>query len=460
MTSPPDALLAAAATIGARLCREAIWGGARCAWVGPDERVRPDGGTTVVQTASEPGLHSGTAGIALFLAELHVLTGEPLFRTTALGAAAHAESRLEAVRPDARLSLHEGWPGIALALDRVATALGEPGVGTRARAALASLDPPDGTPLDLMGGAAGAIPALLDLADEPLVALAVREGERLLATAEPAAAWSGAAIGEGEASLAAVAWSGAAIGEGEAPSVAVAWSGAAIGEGEASPPALGCSWATIGAGEPHLCGASHGASGIGVALLELAARTRDRRFLDAGRGAFAFESARFDAAAGGCPDLRPWTHGEDGRPAFPATWCHGSAGAALTRLRAAALDPAPHLLDEARAALATCRAAASDDPSDRDASLCHGAAGLGEALLAGGEALGDGALRDAALALGLRHAEALTRGEIPRSGLRTAAPASGLMLGEAGLGHHLLRLGAPGRVAGVLHLQPGSTARR
>jgi lantibiotic biosynthesis protein len=401
MSSPPDVLLRVAARLGARLAREAIWDGDRCAWMAP---LPLEEG---VQRATGPSLYEGTAGIALFLAELHRLTGEPVFRTAALGAATHAASRIPALGGPGRLSLHQGLPGVALALERAGHALDAEGLADAPRAALASargerLEDEAGS-LDVIGGAAGAISALLALGGDAEADVAASEGERLLDAAVPEE--------------------------------------------------QGLSWRTIGdPAEPRLCGASHGASGIAAALLELGAATGEERFTRAGLDGFAFESARFDAERGTCPDLRRHVVEKQDGPAFGTTWCHGAAGAALTRLRAVELQPAPRLRQEAEAAVAACRRAAAAAQGDDGVSLCHGTSGLGEALLAGARVLGDAAAGDAAAALGLRVAARLAEGEAPRSGLPSGERSPGLMLGEAGLGHHLLRLCAPDRVAGILQV--------
>lgn len=407
MSSPPpdrDRLLRAAERVAARLCRDAIWDGHRCAWVGPEEDFGPGGEWTLSYRATGPDLHGGTAGIALFLAHAHHATGDPLLRDAALGAAAHAASRLDAVAPRARIGLHQGWSGIALALAEVERVAAAPGASGPAREALVGLEPPTDAPIDVMGGAAGAIPALLRLGDEPLAALAVAEGERLLAAARRSDA--------------------------------------------------GWSWPTVGApDEPHLCGASHGASGIGVALLELWRHTGDDRFRTAGHGAFAYESSLFSREAGGWPDLRPWVTRDAPEGAFTTTWCHGTAGAALTRIRALQIDPSLGLRDEVAHAVTRCGEAARAGGDEGDATLCHGAAGIGEALLAGGAALGQSRHADAALALALSRVEAQERGLPLRSGLLCGAEAPGLMLGLAGFGLHLLRLCSPADVPCVL--QPG-----
>ncbi|HEV3002386.1 MAG TPA: lanthionine synthetase LanC family protein, partial [Solirubrobacteraceae bacterium] len=210
MTPDREPLLRGAARIGAALCREAVWAGDRCAWVARVEEGAPAGAWRAEHRATGPDLHGGSAGIALFLAHLHALTGEPVFRMTALGAAAHAASRLEDVPPPARAGLHGGWAGIAWALDEVARATGEDGPARRAREALRALaeggrsgdaPPRPGDPApDVMSGGAGGIAALLRLAGDddasPLVDLAVREGERLLALAvRGPAGWSWRTIG-------------------------------------------------------------------------------------------------------------------------------------------------------------------------------------------------------------------------------------------------------------------------
>ena len=53
-----------------------------------------------------------------------------------------------------------------------------------------------------------------------------------------------------------------------------------------------------GAARRHLCGLSHGAAGIGWALLELFAATGDERFRDGAEGAFAYERSWLDPRVG------------------------------------------------------------------------------------------------------------------------------------------------------------------
>jgi lantibiotic modifying enzyme len=402
-------LLDAAFGIGARLCREAIWDGDRCAWVGADEEHSPGGDVRVIQRASGPNLHDGSAGIALFLAHLYESTGERVLRTTALAAARHALSRLDSIPPPLRLSAFSGLSGIAFAVAQVADCADAEGLEEPALAALAGVaageeaaawsEPPL---LDVMAGSAGAIPLLLWLSgregyEQRFLDLAAIEGERLLRHASR-------------------------------------------GDG-------GWSWHTMGdPADPDLCGYSHGASGIGVALLELWAATGDECLREAGDGAFAYEAGCFSPAAGNWPDLRPWAarheNGATG-PAYSATWCHGAAGAALARLRAAELTGSAALLEEAETGLRTVRVWAERAGADADTCLCHGSAGPGEALAAGALALDAPELLDVALDRAQRHIDHERAGGVPTSGLLTGTDTPGLMLGRAGVGHHLLRLAAP-----------------
>ncbi len=189
----------------------------------------------------------------------------------------------------------------------------------------------------------------------------------------------------------------------------------------------------------HVCGLSHGASGIGLALLELCAATGDERFRSAAEGAFAYERSWLDEVSGTWPDLR--IAGQRRGSALPAatagTWCHGEAGIALSRLRALELLDDDALRNDAHAALeATRRRLAAALPHEiEDLSLCHGAAGAADALLAAAEA-------DLAAELGRvaieRHAAA---GDWPCGTASGTTP--GLFLGLSGIGWLFLRLHDP-----------------
>jgi class II lanthipeptide synthase len=393
-----DDLLEAAVRIGAGLCRDALWAGERCNWIGA--ALEPvDGRWRLVERSFGPALYDGTAGIGLFLLRLFRRTGERPFAAAALGALAQAASRTAAVPVANRASFYTGWTGIAAVLLEAAEALGREDLGSAGRsllAAVAAADPEEAA-IDLVGGSASAVPALLALArrqgEVELHTAAARHGERLLAVAR---------------------------------------------RGES-----GWSWRTGVEERPDLCGLAHGAAGIAAALLELWAATGEARFLEGAQEGFRYERSRFDAARGNWPDLRR-PPGEDA--AYRADWCHGAAGIGLARLRARQLLGDGACADEIAAAVAATLKALPEESAvgEGDFSLCHGIAGRLELLLAAG-------LRERAERLARAATARFHGGDEPwPCGVRGGDETPGLMLGLAGIGHLFLRLHDPEATPPVL----------
>jgi lantibiotic modifying enzyme len=210
----------------------------------------------------------------------------------------------------------------------------------------------------------------------------------------------------------------------------------------------GWSWAIPGRRYPHhLCGLSHGAGGIGWALLELFAATGDEQFRAGASGAFEYERSWLDKRSGTWPDLRTpgQRRGATRSIASPVvgTWCHGEGGIALTRLRASDVLGAGACAEDAAAALETTRSdlARALPHEIEDLSLCHGAAGSADVLLSAADALG-GRWRDgAALACELGSV-AVDRHEA--TGIEwpcgVAGTTPGLLQGLSGIGWWFLRL--------------------
>ncbi|HEU4348493.1 MAG TPA: lanthionine synthetase LanC family protein [Actinoplanes sp.] len=390
-----------AESIGAQLSRAAVWHGDRCTWLGavPATGALHPG---VTYRTLGPDLYEGTSGVALFLAQLHRVTGEAGARRTALGAIHQSLAQLDRVPAAARSGLYTGWPGVALSAARVAVLLADDRLLDRARGLVDRCVDELGAPVrqaefDLMSGTAGAIVALLALPepvrDRRAVDVAVRLGERLLAAAEV--------------------------------------SGAGLWWRRASAPR-----------ERGLTGLSHGASGAGHALAELFGATGRDEFRTAAEAAFAYERHWFDPARGNWPDFR----GELARPrrgrdsfSFSVTWCHGAPGIALSRLRGSQLLGADILRVEAGRAIQTTRQAVrrSLDWPDADFSLCHGLAGNADVLLHGPEV--SDAL-DTAQQVGQLGVNSYgRRGRLWPSGVAGERTPS-LMLGLAGIGYFYLRL--------------------
>jgi hypothetical protein len=290
---------------------------------------------------------------------------------------------------------------------------------------------------DVIAGAAGSIPALLQLApllDAPgLLETAVRLGERLI----------------GRADREPVGWSW-----GDARQVTHA---------------------------RNLCGYAHGASGIGHALLELYHATGDARFRYGAEQAFLYERQFFSPEAGDWPDFRHKELGEyvyERRyvelrrrlmedpsalafvPHYMTAWCHGAAGIAPTRARAWQVLGADACRDEAEAALATVRLSLGGGPARAgNYSLCHGIGGNADALLVadGCGLAGDRALVVRAALDGVERYE--LAGISWPCGTFGGVSDPGLLLGESGIGHFLLRTADPSTPSVLMLTAPGSPAR-
>jgi lantibiotic modifying enzyme len=343
--------LEAAASIGRHIVSDAVWDDGRCSWMGATDAPGAPRGSEY--RPLDATLYRGTAGVGVFLARLAAATGDADARRAALGAIRHGVSRAASLPPGRRDGFHAGPLGVAWAAAEAASILDAEELREGARAVLDETGPP-AVPArcpDVVLGAAGAALALLSLAselgDRTLVERAVDAGETLL--------------------------------------------------GDATVTQRGWSWATPGHRWPqHLCGVTHGAGGIGWALVELFAATGDERFRAGAEGAFSYERSWLVRVSGMWPDLRVGGQRRGDPLPIPlpstGTWCHGEAGIALSRLRAVSvLGPGPHRDDAETALEATHRHLADALPyAFEDLTLCHGAAGAADALLAGADALGGG----------------------------------------------------------------------
>ncbi len=196
------------------------------------------------------------AGIAWFLGELYRATGEAEVGRAARGGLEHALARGDHLSN--LFGFHSGRVGLVWVAFRLAEIFERPDDAERARRLLAPLAGREShdTGLDVIGGA---IPACLDLAEkagwDELRAMARELGEHL------------------------------------------------IGQAQRRPD--GWSWATGGEiAVRNLTGFAHGASGVGLALLELDRATGDGRFRFAAEMAFLYERRLFNEERSNWPDLR------------------------------------------------------------------------------------------------------------------------------------------------------------
>jgi lantibiotic modifying enzyme len=414
-----DTLFDAARCIGNQLCETAVLndGGRYANWLGRRDIVDdPITARFSVRTgALGPELYGGSAGVALFLTALYAATREARFAAVAAAALRRSVRYLRVTTlPLHPHSFFAGHAGVLCALRRLAAVapfetLAEERAWLVERAAAA--DPP--VALDIIAGAAGGILALLDCGEEPgLLEQARRCGDRLC----DAALWQDGAC---------------------------AWRIEAASDGKVSPP---------------MAGLAHGGAGMALALLALYRAVGEPRYLETARGALAFTDSLFSDADGAWVDSRaPHQTGKgSAQGKFQTGWCHGAAGILLARRFAAEIDTA-YAEEHSRYAGAGAKAAAGAmnagvQSHHGDASLCHGLLGHNEALSVYARWIGDTVLeadcREIAVALAARH-PAIT--DWP-SGVNAGGPNPSLMIGAAGIGHHMLRLARPALSPSVLTL--------
>jgi lantibiotic modifying enzyme len=422
--------LPTAVDIGLRLARDAMWEGDRCNWFGPV--LDPALGDTPGIGTLGPTLYDGTAGIGLFLARLHSVAPDPVVAGTTTAAITHALARAHDAETALQRGFYTGWVGIAHAAIEAGQILGRDDFVERGLALVdeAAALGEGRVELDVMAGYAGAIPIFLRLARDfgrdSLAAAAVAGGDRLLA--------------RGVAGERGLSWD--TLGE-----MATLVDLSALGPNAAS------------SGRPHLTGLSHGAGGIALALVELAAATGEARFAEAAREAFRYEDSWFDARLDAWPDLRADLPGPGTPYEAPSAWCHGAAGIGLTRIRAYEVTRDVAYLPTLQRA---CRVAARSilarlGRGGANFSLCHGVGGDIDLFLLVARTLGDAQGTQLAVVAGGVGIERHGSMGVPwPSGIEGGAHSPTLMLGLAGTGYFYLRLAAPEAVPSILI--PGAVA--
>jgi len=410
---PETPFLDTAARIARRLCRDALWAGNECNWLGWAVDVFGRN-WSVVYKAQTPQLYDGTAGIALFLARAYHYTGERRFAETAVGAINHSIAAQADLPEEVRSSVYSGGLGIAWAAIEVGKAIGEERIVARGRRDAVKLGCVAERPvwLDVIGGSAGSIQALLDL---NLVDLARQHGELLMRTAVKSAS--------------------------------------------------GWSWDTMpGQTKQNVCGYGHGAGGIGCALLELSAVTGEKRFRQAAHEAFRYERSHFNPEQHNWPDLRDMTGfmQQPQQPVYAMGWCHGAPGIGLSRLRAMQLLPGDAAIGaELEEALNTtvnaCRQWIPAAPGS-GLCLCHGLGGNADLLIAASDALGRPDLRRVAEDAAHMAIQQIVPNDMPwPCGVNGGGESPNLMLGMAGIGHFFLRLHDSAGVPSVMLLNGAAT---
>lgn len=371
--------------LGAKLCRDAIWAGNRCNWVGPATIDLPGGRRSAAHIACGSDLFSGTAGIAIFLAHLYAATGERIFSLTAEGAIRQALSRLDDFTPATRIGFYNGLTGIAYVLVELAELLDVAKFAAMARLILEEVgkDDPEQHGLDVMSGSAGAIPPLLKIhrkqPEDFLLENALRHGERLLTAAS----------------------------------------------GNDS----GWTRAKTGVAHPQV-GFAHGIDGIAWALLELSHFTGREGFGHAAEQCLRYQQSGFDAES---------EHPSKAADATveSASWSDGASGIGMTRLRAFEQLGDEIYLSQGKAALHTVEILSQT--TRQDFSLAEGLTGSAELLLYAHHTLKDESLQATAERIGRQGIQRYAELHWPCA-TPGGAETPNLMLGLAGIGYFYLRL--------------------
>lgn len=367
-------------------------------------------------------LYSGGAGIAFFLAYLGAITGAEKYTALAQRACTSVQEQVKELR-DSLMSVggFSGWGGVLYLYAHLGvlwqdnTLLAEAADLVRVLPDLIAKD----QALDVINGSAGCISGLLSLyqvlPSAHILEAALQCGDRLLTQAPQCGA-----------DLHAIAQ---------------------IGD-------------TPAARSRPLAGFSHGAAGMALSLLKLAAVSEQERFRQGAIAAMTYERQVFSPERQNWPDLRdleemrnaPGNSSERKDPPFMVAWCHGAPGIGLGRLASLPYFEDGVMHEEIAIALQTTLA----QGFGWNHSLCHGDLGDLETLLTAAQVLDDAeyqAHRERLAAMLLESIE--TYGWL--TGIPLGVETPGLMTGLAGIGYELLRLAAPERVPCLLALEePGN----
>jgi type 2 lantibiotic biosynthesis protein LanM len=401
----PERALAAALAVGDRLAESAYRD--RVGWLG----LHFAGEAQWLAQPLDLDLYSGYPGVAVFLSQLAALTGEQRYAELARRIVAPIEQLADVFDDQpadpSRCSAFSSLAGVAYALVHVAANLVAPELAAPVAplVAVAASGVGEDEALDVIGGSAGGPVAMLSIHQATGLAGALDVAracaDRLVETTKPQDA--------------------------------------------------GVAWATAMQATQPLTGFSHGAAGIGWALLRFAAATGDGRYAKVGLDAFAYERSRYRPELGNWPDFRVPPVGGPAPAADSlspmSAWCHGAPGIGLARADSGHL----HLPEVAADLDLALRSLLAAGPSP-NLSLCHGQLGNLELLTV---AAADSPERTAWAA----HALASFEDQGPVCGTPTGISTPGLMAGLAGIGHGLLRLAFPDRVPSALLLQPPTPCR-
>ncbi len=402
-------LLETASALGNVLEQAAVWKEGAAGWLSIGQTSEHEWG---LQPAGLD-LYDGLPGMVFFLAYLAALTGEERYRSLARGALQNIQALLKQPQQEtlSMIGAFGGVGGLLYLFAHLGQLWGEPKLFQQAEELVQTLPGliEQDERFDIIAGSAGCMAGLLSLYEvAPSLAIlrtALCCGDRLLACAQPMPA--------------------------------------------------GIGW-KIPREETPLAGLAHGAAGIALSLLRLAAVSGEERFHQAALGAIAYERSLFVPEQHNWLDLRQVrTRNKPDQPSegetqyFMTAWCNGATGIGLARLASLHYLADGMLSEEIDAALKSTLAQGFDG----EHSLCHGIAGHLETLLVASQTR-DAFSYQAPLELGTNKLLEKARAFERRAERFDKIVPLGLMVGLAGVGYTLLRIGEPALVPSVLLLAP------
>ncbi len=401
------------------LAREAVWHEDRCNWIGHAVEA-VNGNFQVVRKSFVHDFYNGSSGVAYFLSTLLRFHEDPILDDLLEGT---VNQMIHIQKQDSvlgtKFGFYGGLLGVAFTLRHVGKEQNRPDWVSQGEAMLDDIcqSPIEDHELDIIAGAAGAIPIFLQLYREDqknsYLETAIRLGDFLVEKAEK------------------------------------------------NPTTWG--W-KLPVSSKYLTGYSHGNAGMALALLELYAVTQNAQYYTAAMFAFNYERMTYNPTVQNWPDLREIGQVDTGTPIYGETWCHGAPGIAMSRIRAWQLTGDNSFLQEAEAALSTTyKNVYNQLTQGRDTanfSLCHGIAGNADILLHGTQFFQNPTFAQVVQQVGdlgiERHGNTglnwYSGVNDPSGQTAGMLETPGMMLGLAGTGYFYLRLAFPDQVKSLLIL--------
>ncbi len=405
--------LTVAESIGKKICESAKWSKNCCSWNISKPTNKRD--RKILKSLADGSVYQGTSGIALFLMELYKYINKDCFISSAKGAINYALNEANQY-PNNSFGFHSGRIGIAYSTIKLAEILNSDTYKKKAHEIVTPLvgNERNDERIDVIGGAAGAIPALLYMnqvtLEKEYTVMAINLAENLIE--------------------------------------------------KTSMELTGWSWKSSDYSYRNWLGFAHGTSGMANAFLELYKFTASSYFLYAAEQALLYERQFYNTDLNNWPDFRYRTlsdfiyYGEiealvetlksnklePYNTKYMSAWCHGAPGIGLTRNTAYNITKNKVYLKELNNAIkGTIRALESE--KGQNYSLCHGISGNCDLLIEATKTLGNPKYLKIAAKYGEIGIEKYFKKDLEwPCGTRDNVSDPSLMLGEAGIGYFYLRL--------------------